>query len=171
MHADVISCSVSDPFEKDQNVGRESSTPEATPSETCKGTRKFESEHFLLNVVLLSSLNHFYILDQKSLSFNQMKLLMQITCHKRQHVICSFRQIATSSYSVYLTERRFIPLQMGEEWDDSLQSKEQIEASLMHKFEAAMRRERALAYSYTHQVYLPPFYCQLLVVLIQHIQL
>ncbi|KAL3536306.1 hypothetical protein ACH5RR_004767 [Cinchona calisaya] len=42
-------------------------------------------------------------------------------------------------------------LRMGEEWDDSLQSKEQIEASLLHKFEAAMRRERALAYSYSHQ--------------------
>ncbi|XP_051137694.1 protein IQ-DOMAIN 2-like [Andrographis paniculata] len=42
-------------------------------------------------------------------------------------------------------------LRMGDEWDDSLQSKEQIEASLLHKYEAAMRRERALAYSYTHQ--------------------
>ncbi|EPS69036.1 hypothetical protein M569_05735, partial [Genlisea aurea] len=42
-------------------------------------------------------------------------------------------------------------LKMGEEWDDSLQSKEKIEESLLHKFEAAMRRERALAYSYTHQ--------------------
>ncbi|KAL0356667.1 UNVERIFIED_CONTAM: protein IQ-DOMAIN 1 [Sesamum calycinum] len=42
-------------------------------------------------------------------------------------------------------------LRMGEEWDDSLQSKEQIEANLLHKYEAAMRRERALAYSYTHQ--------------------
>ncbi|KZV52618.1 protein IQ-DOMAIN 1-like [Dorcoceras hygrometricum] len=42
-------------------------------------------------------------------------------------------------------------LKMGEEWDASLQSKEQIEASLLHKYEAAMRRERAMAYSYTHQ--------------------
>ncbi|KAL6494800.1 hypothetical protein OROGR_031600 [Orobanche gracilis] len=42
-------------------------------------------------------------------------------------------------------------LGMGEEWDDSLQSKEKIEANLLHKYEAAMRRERALAYSYTHQ--------------------
>lgn len=42
--------------------------------------------------------------------------------------------------------------QMGEEWDDSLQSKEQLEASLLSKHEAAMRRERAMAYSFTHQV-------------------
>ena len=41
---------------------------------------------------------------------------------------------------------------MGEDWDDSLQSKEQIEASLLSKHEAAMRRERAMAYSFTHQV-------------------
>lgn len=41
---------------------------------------------------------------------------------------------------------------MGEEWDDSLQSKEQIEANLLSKYEAAMRREKALAYSFSHQV-------------------
>ncbi|KAJ6699126.1 BINDING PROTEIN putative-RELATED [Salix purpurea] len=42
-------------------------------------------------------------------------------------------------------------LQIGEEWDDSLQSKEQIEANMLNKFEAAVRRERALAYSFSHQ--------------------
>lgn len=42
-------------------------------------------------------------------------------------------------------------LKMGEEWDDSLQSKEQIEAGLLNKQGAAMRRERALAYAFSHQ--------------------
>lgn len=42
-------------------------------------------------------------------------------------------------------------MRMGEEWDDSLQSKEQIETSLNSKQEAAMRRERALAYAFSHQ--------------------
>ncbi|CAN4117023.1 unnamed protein product [Withania somnifera] len=42
-------------------------------------------------------------------------------------------------------------LRRGEEWDDSLQSKERIETSLLSKYEAAIRRERALAYSYSHQ--------------------
>ncbi|KAI4300241.1 hypothetical protein L6164_033638 [Bauhinia variegata] len=42
-------------------------------------------------------------------------------------------------------------LRIGEEWDDSFQSKEQIEAKLLGKYEAAMRRERALAYAFTHQ--------------------
>ncbi|XVE61746.1 hypothetical protein DITRI_Ditri06bG0064500 [Diplodiscus trichospermus] len=41
--------------------------------------------------------------------------------------------------------------EMGEDWDDSLQSKEQIEARLLSKHEAAMKRERAMAYSFTHQ--------------------
>lgn len=41
---------------------------------------------------------------------------------------------------------------MGEDWDDSVRSKEQIEASLLSKHEAAMRRERTMAYSFTHQV-------------------
>lgn len=46
-----------------------------------------------------------------------------------------------------------IPLQqIGEQWDDSPQSKEEVEASLLQKQEAAMRRERALAYAYSHQV-------------------
>ncbi|KAE8684814.1 hypothetical protein F3Y22_tig00111105pilonHSYRG00500 [Hibiscus syriacus] len=44
-----------------------------------------------------------------------------------------------------------VNLQMGENWDDSLQSKEQIEASLLSRHEAAMRREKAMAYSFTHQ--------------------
>ncbi|CAI0427031.1 unnamed protein product [Linum tenue] len=41
--------------------------------------------------------------------------------------------------------------QMKEGWDDSVQSKEQVESNMLSKFEAAMRRERALAYSFSHQ--------------------
>ncbi|GKA48142.1 hypothetical protein Tco_0741100, partial [Tanacetum coccineum] len=36
-------------------------------------------------------------------------------------------------------------------WNDSLQSKEQIEAKLLSKYEATMRRERSMAYSFSHQ--------------------
>ncbi|KAK1400104.1 IQ-domain 3 [Heracleum sosnowskyi] len=42
-------------------------------------------------------------------------------------------------------------LQKGEDWNHSSQSKEQIEAKLLSKYEAAMRRERAMAYSFAHQ--------------------
>ncbi|CAI8593943.1 unnamed protein product [Vicia faba] len=41
--------------------------------------------------------------------------------------------------------------QVGEEWDDSLRSKEQIDATLLQRQEAAFKRERALAYSFSHQ--------------------
>ncbi|KAL8533043.1 hypothetical protein ACS0TY_009337 [Phlomoides rotata] len=40
---------------------------------------------------------------------------------------------------------------VGENWDESTRSKEQIVASIQHREEAAMRRERALAYAYSHQ--------------------
>lgn len=40
---------------------------------------------------------------------------------------------------------------MGEDWNDSAQSKEQVEANIQNKQEAAIRRERALAYAYSHQ--------------------
>ncbi|CAL0300638.1 unnamed protein product [Lupinus luteus] len=40
---------------------------------------------------------------------------------------------------------------VAEKWDASLKSKEQIEAKMLHKQVAAMRREKALAYSLSHQ--------------------
>nr|QWJ73397.1 IQ domain 1 [Isatis tinctoria] len=42
-------------------------------------------------------------------------------------------------------------LKNGGNWNYSNQSKEQVEAGLLHKYEATMRRERALAYAFTHQ--------------------
>lgn len=48
-------------------------------------------------------------------------------------------------------EEELEKLRMDEIWDDSTLSKDQIEASLQSKQEAAMRRERALAYAFTHQ--------------------
>ena len=45
-----------------------------------------------------------------------------------------------------------VEVQIEEEWDDSLRSKEKIEANLVNRQEAAVRRERALAYAFSHQV-------------------
>ncbi|XP_028782850.1 protein IQ-DOMAIN 1-like [Neltuma alba] len=42
-------------------------------------------------------------------------------------------------------------MQIGEEWDDSTKSKEEIEARLLDRREAAVRRERARTYSSLHQ--------------------
>ncbi|PWZ31784.1 hypothetical protein Zm00014a_041337 [Zea mays] len=48
---------------------------------------------------------------------------------------------------------------IDEDWDHSHQSKEQIEANLMMKQEAALRRERALAYAFSHQASCPFCFC------------
>lgn len=48
-------------------------------------------------------------------------------------------------------EKELEKLGLGDEWNASVQSKEQIEANLLSKQEAAMRRERALAYAFSHQ--------------------
>lgn len=40
---------------------------------------------------------------------------------------------------------------MGDNWNDSIQSKEKVEANIQSKQEAAMRRERAMAYAFSHQ--------------------
>ncbi|CAN8254685.1 unnamed protein product [Cochlearia groenlandica] len=39
----------------------------------------------------------------------------------------------------------------GENWDDSTLSREKVEANMLNKQVATMRREKALAYAYTHQ--------------------
>ncbi|XP_014511294.1 protein IQ-DOMAIN 1 [Vigna radiata var. radiata] len=41
--------------------------------------------------------------------------------------------------------------QIGEKWDDSSKSKEQVEAQVLNRQIAAMRRQKALAYASTHQ--------------------
>lgn len=38
------------------------------------------------------------------------------------------------------------------EWDDSMLTKEEIDARMQRKVEAVIKRERALAYAYSHQV-------------------
>ncbi|BAD73780.1 putative SF16 protein [Oryza sativa Japonica Group] len=48
-------------------------------------------------------------------------------------------------------QRELEKMKIDEDWDHSHQSKEQVETSLMMKQEAALRRERALAYAFSHQ--------------------
>ena len=40
----------------------------------------------------------------------------------------------------------------NENWDDSVLTKEEIEARMQRKVEAVIKRERAMAYAYSHQV-------------------
>lgn len=49
-------------------------------------------------------------------------------------------------------------MEIGDEyWDDSLITKEEREARLQKKMDAVIKRERAMAYAYSHQVLLKPF--------------
>ncbi|KAG6509410.1 protein IQ-DOMAIN 3-like [Zingiber officinale] len=48
-------------------------------------------------------------------------------------------------------EKELEKVKIADEWDDSLQPKEKIEAKLLNKQEATIRRERALAYAFSHQ--------------------
>uniref|UniRef100_A0A7N0V3U9 Uncharacterized protein n=2 Tax=Kalanchoe fedtschenkoi TaxID=63787 RepID=A0A7N0V3U9_KALFE len=48
-------------------------------------------------------------------------------------------------------EMEKMKLTIGEDWNDSTKSKEKLEASLRHRQEAALRRERALAYAHAQQ--------------------
>jgi len=40
----------------------------------------------------------------------------------------------------------------NEDWDDSLLTKEEVEARLQRKVEAIIKRERSMAFAYSHQV-------------------
>lgn len=42
----------------------------------------------------------------------------------------------------------------NDDWDDSLLTKEEVEARMQKKVEAVIKRERAMAYAYSHQVFL-----------------
>ncbi|CAN4112868.1 unnamed protein product [Withania somnifera] len=57
-------------------------------------------------------------------------------------------KLKASSTRTYYTLNHF---RSGDGWNDSTRSKEQVDANLQMKQEASMRRERALAYAYTHQ--------------------
>uniref|UniRef100_A0A7C9AL75 DUF4005 domain-containing protein n=1 Tax=Opuntia streptacantha TaxID=393608 RepID=A0A7C9AL75_OPUST len=49
-----------------------------------------------------------------------------------------------SAFSKWMSEHQ-------DEWDDSTLTKEEIEARMRRKFDAIVRRERAMAYAYSHQ--------------------
>jgi hypothetical protein len=53
-------------------------------------------------------------------------------------------------------------IQPESSWNDSVLTKEEMEARTRRKVEAVMKRERALAYAYSHQVILVLYYSTLL---------
>ncbi|KVH91027.1 protein of unknown function DUF4005 [Cynara cardunculus var. scolymus] len=53
-----------------------------------------------------------------------------------------------------MKQMQLLSLEMGDEyWDDSLITKEEREARLQRKVEAVIKREKAMAYAYSHQLW------------------
>ncbi|GFQ06065.1 protein iq-domain 14 [Phtheirospermum japonicum] len=51
------------------------------------------------------------------------------------------------------TTNRLPEAELNEDWDDSVLTKDELEARLRNKVEVVMKRERAMAYAYSHQLW------------------
>lgn len=63
------------------------------------------------------------------------------------------RQLWQKRQQEMLTQKEETDEQDAQIWDDSTQSREEIEAKKLNKQEAAIKRERALAYAFAHQLW------------------
>ncbi|XP_012486013.1 protein IQ-DOMAIN 2 [Gossypium raimondii] len=109
--------------------------------------------HALKGLVRLKSLMEGPVVKRQAAStLRCMQTLSRLQCQVRiRRTRMTEENQALQRQLLQKHAKEIVNLQMGEDWDYSLQSKEQIEASLLSKHEAAMRRERAMAYSFTHQ--------------------
>ncbi|XP_072953947.1 protein IQ-DOMAIN 3-like [Typha angustifolia] len=87
---------------------------------------------------------------ENALRYMQMLLRVQLQIRSRRTRM-SEENKALQRQLQLKRERELEKSNMGEDWDDSLQSKEQLEVTLLSRQEAAIRRERALAYAFSHQ--------------------
>ncbi|KAL4341753.1 hypothetical protein GQ457_08G012320 [Hibiscus cannabinus] len=89
---------------------------------------------------------------QAAATLRCMQTLSRVQCQIRmRRILMTEENQALQRQLLQKHAKDIVNLQMGEDWDYSLQSKEKNEASLLSKHEAAMRREKAMAYSFTHQ--------------------
>ncbi|GJT83666.1 hypothetical protein Tco_1058008 [Tanacetum coccineum] len=84
------------------------------------------------------------------------KAIVSLPSNKKLDVRRESRSSKTTLTKASKRTREFA----GEERNGSLQSKEQIEAKLLSKYEATMRRERAMSYSFSHQGFMLMLYVQ-----------
>lgn len=64
-----------------------------------------------------------------------------------------YTYIYIASFSCHLRGEISVQSEAGtEDWDDSLLTKDEVEVRLRKKVEAVIKRERAMAYAYSHQV-------------------
>ncbi|RRT76792.1 hypothetical protein B296_00007751 [Ensete ventricosum] len=90
---------------------------------------------------------HQALLRQLQLKQEREQQKAKVSMHHRFHQLCGFL------FCIRVAHLLDFGAQIGE-WNDSPRSKEQIEAKLLDRQEAATRRERALAYAFAHQVLL-----------------
>ncbi|KAJ3669142.1 hypothetical protein LUZ60_011092 [Juncus effusus] len=86
---------------------------------------------------------------EKALHFVQSQTRIQSAIRSRRRQMVEEKQAIQKLAK--LKQKEQDKLKMGEDWDFSLQTKEQIESSIQTRQEAAIRRERALAYAFSHQ--------------------
>ncbi|URE42502.1 IQ calmodulin-binding motif [Musa troglodytarum] len=87
---------------------------------------------------------HQALLRQLQLKQEREQQKAKVAMHHRFHLLCGFL------FCPRVAHLLDFGAQIGE-WNDSPRSKEQIEAKLLDRQEAASRRERALAYAFAHQ--------------------
>lgn len=107
----------------------------------------------LRGIVRLKSLIHGNTCRrQTSTTLRCMQTLSRVQSQIRsRRIIMQEENLALQRQLLLKREKELEILKMGDQWDDSTQSKEQIESNLLSKQEAGNRRERALAYAFTHQ--------------------
>ncbi|XP_042398654.1 protein IQ-DOMAIN 3-like [Zingiber officinale] len=86
----------------------------------------------------------------KSLQCMQTMARVQAQIHS-QRVRMAEENQALQMHLQQKCENELEKFKIVEDWDSSLLSKEKIEENLLNKQEAAIKRERTLAYAYTHQ--------------------
>lgn len=90
---------------------------------------------------------HQALLRQLQIKQEREQQKAKVSMHHRFHQLCGFL------FCIRVAHLLDFGAQIGE-WNDSPRSKEQIEAKLLDRQEAATRRERALAYAFARQVLL-----------------
>lgn len=69
------------------------------------------------------------------------------------YILHIYIYIYIASFSCHLKGEISVQSEAGtEDWDDSILTKDEAEVRLRKKVEAVIKRERAMAYAYSHQV-------------------
>ncbi|KAJ4819757.1 Protein IQ-DOMAIN 1 [Rhynchospora pubera] len=85
---------------------------------------------------------------EKTINSVQAETRIQFEIHARRRQMVEENQAIQKQLQLKQKEDK---LKMAEDWNHSVQTKEQLDAGIQLRQEAAIKRERALAYAFTHQ--------------------